>query len=103
MKCKWHGGGNAKAAKGGTMVFRAVVGARPDLRTAQQNYVNMRKHRDLNRGDSLHTTTRAAARERDTLNTREAFTFSSFVVRCMCYAHLHRRPLLMVAIARSEP
>jgi hypothetical protein len=26
------------------MVFRAVVGARPDLRTAQQNYVNMRKH-----------------------------------------------------------
>jgi len=57
----------------------------------------------ISTGDSLDTTTRAAARERDTLNTREAFTFSSFVVRCMCYAHLHRRPLSMVAIARSEP
>ena len=66
MKCKWHGGGNGKAGRreGGTMVFRAVVGARPDLRTAQQNYVNMRKHRDLNRGDSLHTTSRPRVRRR---------------------------------------
>jgi hypothetical protein len=84
------------------MVFRAVVRARPDLSKTTSTCANIAS--PISTGaQPRHDHACGGARARYTLNTREAFTFSSFVVRCMCYAHLHRRPPLMVAIARSEP